>query len=55
MGLFCWFISIGLWAWSLITHHHVHSRISLGFQILGLLGMGYLTWTRYQDLNTPYK
>jgi len=55
MGLFSWFIFICLWAWSLITHHHVHYWIGLGFMTLGLLGGGFFTWTRYHDPNTPYK
>ena len=55
MGIFSWFISICLWAWSSITHHHVHYWIGFGFNILGLLGLGFVTWTRYHDPNTPYK
>ena len=55
MGLVSLFISFCLRVWSKTTHHHVHYWIDIGFEALGLLGMGFFTWARYHDPNTPYK
>jgi hypothetical protein len=49
------FLFLCLGAWSLLTHRHIPHWTSLGLMALALVCMGFFTWTRYNDPNTPYK
>lgn len=55
LGLFSWFVSFCLRAWSSITHQHVPFWTTQGLEVLGFLGACYMAWGRYHDPNTPYK
>ena len=55
IGLIGPFLFLCLGAWSLLTHRHIHHWTSLGLMALAVVCMGFFTWTRYNDPNTPYK